>query len=141
MSFRTVDGLPAMHSMIFVNMPVADVGRSREFFTTLGYSVNEDFGGENALTLVLGENQFAMLLQRDVFDALHPARTADAWQTKECVVCLGVDSRASVDELVDRALAAGAKPGDSEDHGTMYGRSFHDLDGHSWQIFWFDPNQ
>jgi uncharacterized protein len=127
-----------MHSMIFVNLPVADVVRSREFFTALGYAFNEEFSGDTAATLVLGANQFAMLLQRDVFDSLHTAQTADARQTKECVVCLGVDARADVDALVDRALAAGATAGDAEDHGTMYGRSFHDLDGHSWQIFWFD---
>jgi uncharacterized protein len=130
-----------MHSMLFINLPVADVRRSREFFTELGYSVNEDFSGDNAVTLILGDNQLAMLLQRDVFDSLHTAQTADAWQTKECVVCLGVETRADVDALVDRAIAAGGKDGDAEDHGTMYGRSFHDLDGHSWQIFWFDPAQ
>src|SRR4051812_41129227 len=130
MSLPSGDGLPIMHSMIFVNLPVADVNRSRQFFTDLGYTVNEDYSGDTALTLTLGDNQYAMLLQRDVFDSLHTAQTADAWQTKECVVCLGVETRADVDALVDRALAAGGKTGDAEDDGTMYGRSFHDLDGH-----------
>lgn len=127
-----------MHSMLFVNLPVADVDRSRKFFADLGYAINEQFSGESAVTLVLGDNQFAMLLQRDAFDALHPLETADAAKVKECVVCLGVDSRDAVDALVNRAIAAGGTDGDSEDHGSMYGRSYNDLDGHSWQIFWTD---
>ncbi|MBI3691051.1 MAG: glyoxalase [Mycolicibacterium aromaticivorans] len=127
-----------MHSMLFVNLPVADVERSRKFFADLGYAINEQFSGDSAVTLVLGDNQFAMLLQRDAFDSLHPLETADAAKVKECVVCLGVDSRDAVDALVNRAIAAGGTDGDSEDHGSMYGRSYNDLDGHSWQIFWAD---
>ncbi|MCV7424843.1 glyoxalase [Mycobacterium yunnanensis] len=126
-----------MHTTMFVNLPVADVDRSREFFGSLGYSFNERFSSDNAVTVVLGDNHFVMLLAREAFDSLHPVRTADA-STKECVVCLGVDSRAAVDALVDRAIAAGGTEGDAEDHGTMYGRSYNDLDGHSWQIFWID---
>ena len=25
------------------------------------------------------------------------------------------------------------------DHGFMYGRSFHDLDGHLWEVMWMSP--
>lgn len=127
-----------MHAMIFVNLPVADIERSRKFFTGLDYTFDEKFSGGNALTLVLGENQFAMLMQRDSFDSLHPVETVDASKTKECVVCLSVDSRDAVDTLVERAITVGGTAGDIEDHGFMYGRSYNDPDGHSWQIFWMD---
>ncbi|MEP9394681.1 MULTISPECIES: VOC family protein [Gordonia] len=127
-----------MHTTIFVNLPVADVARSRAFFGELGYSFNENFSDGRAISVVLGDNMVAMLLQRDFFDTFHPVHTADATVTKECVVCLDADSRTSVDELVDAAIAAGATPGDTEDHGFMYGRSYSDLDGHSWQIMWMD---
>jgi len=128
-----------MHSTIFVNLPVADVARSRKFFADLGYTFNEDFSSDSALTVVLGEHQFAMLIQHDSFDALHPIATADAFTVKECVVCLTVDSRAEVDALVDRAITAGGTAGDTEDHDFMYGRSYNDPDGHSWQIFSMAP--
>lgn len=130
---------PNMHTPIFVNLPVANVDRSRAFFTKLGYTFNESLCNDTTLVVVLGDDYFAMLLQRELFDSLHPVQTADATTMKECVVCLGVDSRAAVDALVDRAIAAGGTAGDSEDEGFMYGRSYNDLDGHSWQIFWFDP--
>jgi predicted lactoylglutathione lyase len=128
-----------MHTPIFVNLPVADVDRSRAFFTELGYTFNESLCSETTLVVVLGDNHFAMLLQREVFDSFHPVQTADATKMKECVICLGVDSRDAVDALVDRAIAAGATAGDCEDEEFMYGRSYNDPDGHSWQIFWFDP--
>jgi uncharacterized protein len=125
--------------MIFVNLPVADVDRSQNFFTELGYTFDERFSDGKAATVVLAENQYAMLLQTELFGSLHGVETADASKVKECIVCLGVDSRDAVDALVDRAIALGGTAGDAEDHGSMYGRSYHDLDGHSWQIFWFDP--
>ena len=128
-----------MHAMMFVNLPVADVERSRKFFADLGYTFNEEFSSDSALTLMLGENLFAMLIERDRFDALHPLETADAAVVKECVVCLTADSRDEVDALVDRAVTVGGTAGDTEDHGFMYGRSYNDPDGHSWQIFWMDP--
>jgi predicted lactoylglutathione lyase len=128
-----------MHAMSFVNLPVADVERSRTFFTDLGYTFNEKFCAATAVTLVLGENQFAMLTQTESFDSLHPVETADASKVKECILCLSVDSRDAVDALVDRAIAVGGTAGDTEDHGFMYGRSYNDPDGHSWQIFWMDP--
>lgn len=128
-----------MHTLIFVNLPVGDVNRSRAFFTELGYTFNESLCSDTTLVVVLADNHFAMLLLREVFDSFHPVQTADATKMKECVICLGVDSRAAVDALVDRAIAAGGTAGDCEDEASMYGRSYNDLDGHSWQIFWFDP--
>lgn len=128
-----------MHNMILVNLPVADVERSRKFFTDLGYAFSEKFCDARTLALVLGTNQFAMMAQREFFDSLHPAETADAFKVKECVLCLSVDSREAVDALVDRAIAAGGTAGDTEDEEFMYGRSYNDLDGHSWQIFWMAP--
>jgi len=124
--------------MMLVNLPVADVERSRQFFADLGYAFDDRFSNEKAVTLVLGENQLAMLVQHELFDALHPLETADATKVKECVVCLTVGNRDAVDALVNRALAAGGTEGDAEDHGSMYGRSYNDLDGHSWQIFWME---
>jgi predicted lactoylglutathione lyase len=125
-----------MHATIMVNLPVADVERSRKFFTDLGYTFDEKFCDERSLALVLGENHFAMLTQTDFFDSFHPVETADASKIKECVLCLSADSREAVDALVDRAIGAGGLVGDTEDHCFMYGRSYDDLDGHSWQIFW-----
>jgi predicted lactoylglutathione lyase len=129
-----------VHAMILINLPVANIERSRKFFSDLGYGFDENFCGESSVAVVLGENQFAMLTHTDLFDTLHPDETADATKVKECVICLSADSRDAVDTLVDRALAGGGTPGDTEDFDVMYGRSYNDLDGHAWQIFWMNPS-
>jgi predicted lactoylglutathione lyase len=56
------------------------------------------------------------------------------------LLCLSAESREKVDELVDKALAAGGTVhSEPQDHGFMYGRSFDDLDGHTWEVMWMDP--
>ncbi|KXP02742.1 VOC family protein [Tsukamurella tyrosinosolvens] len=127
-----------MHKMIFVNLPIADVQRSRDFFTAVGYTINEKFSDENAISVELGENIAAMLLKTDFFGTFHEATTA-APGVKETLIALSAESREEVDEIVGRAVAAGGKEGRSEDHGFMYGRSFDDPDGHGWEIMWMDP--
>ncbi|WP_134323863.1 VOC family protein [Cumulibacter soli] len=129
-----------MHHMIFVNLPVADVERSREFFGKLGYSFNEEFCQEGvAASLALGENLFAMLLSRDHFATFHSGATAEPG-THEVLTALSANSRGEVDQLVDAAVAAGATEGRTQEMGEfMYGRSYADLDGHIWEIMWMDP--
>lgn len=129
-----------MHKMIFVNLPVTDLDASRTFFTSMGYEFNENFCDGNALALVLGDSIVAMLLQRDLYQTFVHGRTVgDPHTTSAAIVCLSADGRDEVDAIVDRAMAAGATAGDTEDHGHMYGRSFYDLDGHAWEIMWMDP--
>ncbi len=129
------------HQMIFVNLPVADLARSREFFTALGYAFDERMcDEERALGLQLGPNLYAMLLHRDFFATFHGNAVATAGQS-EVLTCLSADSRAEVDDLVDRAIAAGGTQIRTEDYGGggyMYGRSYADLDGHIWEIMWMD---
>jgi predicted lactoylglutathione lyase len=38
---------------IFVNLPVKDLKRSKEFFSSLGFTFNQQFTDENAACLVL----------------------------------------------------------------------------------------
>ncbi|MBM7366077.1 VOC family protein [Gordonia hydrophobica] len=129
-----------MHKMIFVNLPVADLDASKAFFGAIGYRFDERFSDENAAALVLGETQVAMLLRRDFYQTFVPGREViDATTTSGAILCLDADSREVVDEIVGKALAAGATFGNTEDHGFMYGSSFYDLDGHGWEIMWMDP--
>jgi predicted lactoylglutathione lyase len=54
---------------------------------------------------------------------------------------VSAESREQVDQLADEALQAGGAPAnDPMDHGFMYGRGFHHLDGHMWEVLWMDPS-
>ena len=124
---------------IFVNLPVADVARSRSFFAALGFGFNETFSDDSNACLVVEENIYAMLMTPARFGDFVVGEIADAQKTTEVLLCLSADSREEVDRLADTALAHGGgawKP--TQDHGFMYGRSITDPDGHVWELMWMD---
>jgi uncharacterized protein len=124
-----------MHKQIFVNLPVKNVERTKAFFSSLGFGFNPDFSNEQALSMVIGENIFAMLLAEPFFQGFTKKPLADATKTTEVIVCLSCESRAEVDQLVAKAVAAGGtSPNPTQDHGFMYGHGFTDLDGHVWEL-------
>jgi uncharacterized protein len=128
-----------MHDQLFVNLPVADLPRSKAFFEAMGYRFEPRFTNESGACLVLGDRLFAMLLTRPFFQGFTPKAIADATQTSEVLNALSCRSRAEVDALVARALAAGgtvARP--PQDLGFMYSQAYEDLDGHIWELFCMD---
>lgn len=128
-----------MSKQIFVNLPVKDLQKSIAFFTELGFSFNPQFTDENAGSLVIDEGIVVMLLAEPFFKTFTTKEISDASTTTEVLVCIGVESRQEVDEIVDKALAAGGQPAnETNDMGFMYGRSFQDLDGHIWEITYMD---
>lgn len=132
---------PAYQQMIFVNLPVNDLDASKKFFTELGYSINPQFSDDRAASVVISDTIVAMLLTKPFYATFTKKAIADSATTSEVLVALSAESREKVDELVDRALALGGSPsGETQDHGFMYGRSFDDLDGHTWEIVWMDPS-
>ena len=129
-----------MATQIFVNLPVRDLERSKAFFSALGFSFDPQFTDDKAACLVLGENLYSMLLTEPFFKTFTVKGLADTSRTAEVITALAETSRARVDELAGRALAAGGAPSkEPYDFGWMYGRSFQDPDGHLWEVFWMDP--
>lgn len=130
--------VPTRHRMAFLNLPVADVARSRAFFTALGYGFDEGMCADGALALELGPDLFAMLLSREHFGQFHGGTVAEPGHV-EVLTCLAAESREQVDAVVDAAVAAGGRQVRREELGdVMYGRSYADLDGHIWEIMWMD---
>ncbi|MGO4546565.1 VOC family protein [Paenibacillus sp. 2TAB23] len=128
-------------SNIYVNLPVKDLNKSVEFFTKIGFEFNPQFTDENATCMIIGDNIYAMLLVEDFFKSFIDKEIADAEKTTEVIVALSAESRAEVDEIVKRALAADAKPyRDPVDHGFMYSWSFQDLDNHLWELAFMEPS-
>jgi predicted lactoylglutathione lyase len=130
-----------MATQIFVNLPVKDLKRSIDFFTRLGYTFNPKFTDENATCMIIGENIFAMLLVENFFKTFTKKELSDARKSTEVILALSVEDRAKVDELIGKAVAAGATtPMEPKDYGFMYQHGFQDLDGHLWEVFYMDEN-
>ena len=124
-----------MHKQIFVNLAVNDLPRSKAFFEALGLHFNPTFSNDQGACLVLGENLHAMLLVKDFIKTFTSKPLVDAKVATEVLVCLSCESRAEVDTLVTKALAAGGTaPRAPQDHGFMYAHGFEDLDGHIWEL-------
>ena len=130
-----------MATQIFVNLPVKDLKKSVQFFTKLGYTFDPHFTDENATCMIVGENIFVMLLVESFFKTFTRKAICDATKSTEVLMGLSTESRAKVDEIVAKAVAAGGTtPMEPKDHGFMYQHGYQDLDGHLWELFYMDPN-
>lgn len=130
-----------MNKQIFVNLPVKNLVKTKEFFAHLGYSFNAQFTNDDAACMVVSDTIYVMLLTEPFFKGFTKKAIANAHETTEVLVCLSCENRAEVDELVSKALAAGGKaPIAPQDHGFMYAHGFEDLDGHQWELVYMDPS-
>lgn len=129
-----------MATKIFVNLPVKDLNKSKEFFTKIGFTINPQFTDETAACVVITEDIYAMILTHKKFKEFTTKEIADATKTSEVITCLSFESKEKVNELVDTAVQAGAtETREAMDYGFMFGRSFNDPDGHIWEVIWMDP--
>jgi len=130
-----------MHTQIYVNLPVKDLNRSNAFFKALGFQLEPKFSNDQASCVILGENMFAMLLVESFFKTFTNKPICDATKSTEVLACLSCGSRAQVDDLVKKAVAAGGRaPREPQDHGQMYGHGFEDPDGHIWELIFMEPS-
>ncbi len=130
-----------MATQIFVNMAVKDLPKSKAFFSALGYSFNPQFTNDDAACMVISDTIYTMLLTESFFKSFTRKELVDAKKSTEAIVCLSAESRAAVDEIVRKAVAAGGRIyNEPQDHGFMYCHSFEDLDGHQWEFAFMDPN-
>lgn len=112
-----------------------------EFFGKVGFEFNPHFTDENAACMVISDSIFVMLLVEPFFNTFTKKEIADTTKSSEVIVALSADSREQVDEIVNKALAAGGKaPNEPMDQGFMYGWSFQDLDGHLWEFMYMDES-
>lgn len=125
--------------MIFVNLPVKNLEASKGFFAALGFSFNPDFSDDKSACMIIEENIFAQLLEEDRFREFINNDISDATKAQEVLIALSAGSRAEVDDILAKALAAGGKAWKPiMDMGFMYGCSFQDLDGHVWEVMHMD---
>ena len=130
-----------MPQMIFVNLPVTDLQKSRDFLEALGAINDPRFTDETAACMTFSDSIHVMLLTHEKFSQFTPRPIADAKTGSEVLLALSADSRESVDSTLERAVTAGgtADPAPKQDYGVMYGRSVADPDGHIWEIMWMEP--
>ncbi|MFM9369929.1 VOC family protein [Streptomyces sp. Da 82-17] len=126
--------------MIFVNLATSDLAAAKKFFTELGYEINAQFSDDTTASIPLSDTIVVMFHTPEKYAQFTKKQIVDSTQSSEVLLALSAESREKVDELVEKAVAAGGRiSGETQDHGFMYGRAFDDLDGHTWEVVWMDP--
>ena len=131
-----------MPKMMFLNLPVTDLAKSKAFYEAVGAANNPAFTDDTAACMVVEEGAIhVMLLTHEKWATFTSKAIPDAHTTAQVLICVSADSREAVDGQVDKAVKAGGKadPTPTQDYGFMYGRSFEDPDGHIWEVMWMDP--
>jgi predicted lactoylglutathione lyase len=129
-----------MTRQVWINLPVKDVARSKEFFSKLGFMFNPiQNSGESACMLLGDKKVVVMLFASDTFAGFTRHEVTDTTLSTEVLISIDAESKAEVEEMAQRALAAGGtvygEPGGTD---WMYGCGFADLDGHRWNVLYMD---
>jgi hypothetical protein len=129
-----------MTQMIFVNLPVADLDRSKAFYEAVGFTNEPKFTDETAAAMQLSDTIAVMLLTHEKWKTFTTKDIPDAKKSAQVALCISRNDRDAVDTIVAAASANGgtADPNPPQDYGFMYGRSFEDPDGHVWEPMWMD---
>lgn len=129
--------------MIFVNLPIKDIARSRAFYSGLGFGFDERFQDETSACVKISDTIYFMIMEHEKFAGFSPRPISDPSQSAQHLIALSRDNRQAVDEIADRALAHGGTDNDKtiEMDDYMYGRSFSDPDGHVIEVMWMDVDK
>ena len=129
-----------MVNSLFVNLPIANLKKSVEFFTELGFTFNPQFTDEQSTCMIISDNIFVMLLEHAKFESFIQKKIASK-DTTEAILALSCDSVEEVKTLTQKALDMGARRvSEPEDMGFMFSWGFEDMDGHLWDVFWMNPD-
>jgi predicted lactoylglutathione lyase len=128
-----------MAKQIFINLAVKDLGKSMEFYTSLGFTNNPRFSDDTGKCMVWSEHIFVMLLTHEKFAGFATKPIADTKTNLAGLFSLSVDSVEEVNKIVDEGLKAGGiEPSEMKDYGFMQQRTIEDFDGHTWEVFYMD---
>ena len=134
-----------MTKEFWINLPVKDIAKSKEFFTKLGFSFSTQYGnGTDMAGLMIGEKKImVMLFAEATFKKFTKNELTDTKKSTEVLFSFDAENKEEVDEMAKKAATAGgtvfSKPADCE--GWMYGCGFADLDGHRWNILYMDMSK
>lgn len=131
-----------MAKQVFINLAVSDLAKSMHLYTQMGFTNNPQFSDESGKCMVWSDNIFVMLLSHDKFKNFTRKPIADTRKNIAAILSLSVESVDEVNEIVNRAVAAGGiEPNEMKDYGFMQQRTIEDFDGHTWEVFYMDMSK
>ncbi len=127
---------------LWLNLPVKNVEEARDFFLEIGFNANPGPGNSahSASFLIGSKNIVLMLFQEEVFQSFTGIEINDTSKSAQVLFSIDAESRAEVDEMAEKVVAAGGTiySKASEVQSWMYSCGFADLDGHRWNILFME---
>ncbi len=134
-----------MIKQFWLNLPVKDIKKSKEFFSKLGFQFNTQYGNtDTSASLLVGEkNVVVMLFEEPAFKGFAHNEIADTTRGTEVLLSFDAQSKEEVDQMAQKAIDAGGKSTHqpSTMQGWMYGCLFTDIDGHRWNVLYMDMSK
>jgi len=130
-----------MTKQIWLNLPVKNVAKAKDFFWKIGFSFNEQHDTPSSTCMVIGEGNFVvMLFEELLFKSFTQNELTDTHSGSEILISIDAENKEEVDALAEKVKDAGgtvfSPPAESQ--GWMYGFGFADLDGHRWNVLYMD---
>jgi predicted lactoylglutathione lyase len=127
---------------LFITCPVESVERATAFYTALGWTLNPEMSDHNVSCFAIAPEQYVMLGSREMYASVGGVEelVGGPHTPSKVTVSFDLGSREAVDELAERAGAAGGRIGDTDDYPFMYQRQFDDPDGYHYSPFWMKPD-
>ncbi|MBK9149658.1 MAG: glyoxalase/bleomycin resistance/extradiol dioxygenase family protein [Saprospiraceae bacterium] len=120
---------------IFINLPVTDLEKSKNFYTQLGFSNYSLFTGDNQVCMTWSEHILVMLQTTEFFNPGGAKSISDTQKQLSASFTLPVECFEKVNEIIETGIKAGGKePIAIIDEGYMQVRTLEDLDGHLWSF-------
>lgn len=124
---------------LWINLPVKDVKKSKEFFKKIGFNFNNEYPVNDEATSFIVGGKVLMLFSETAFKDFINNEISDTKKGVEVLLSFNVDARVEVDELYEKVqLAGGNIVRPCIDGGWLYGFGFTDLDGHNFNALYMD---
>ncbi|WP_309641004.1 VOC family protein [Flavobacterium sp.] len=131
-----------MKNEFWLNLPVKDLKKSKDFFTQLGFSFKD--APKNLLSLLVGKQDVVInLFEETEFKGYSGNEIADTKNATEVLFNIGAENKEAVDQFAEKIKKAGGEiyRGPEDKDGWMYGCGFTDLDGHRWSMLYMDMSK
>lgn len=131
-----------MKNEFWVNLSVKDIGKSKAFFTQLGFGFKNET--DKMVSLLAGNQDVVInLFEENDFKEFSGNEICDTQHATEVLFNIGAENKEEVDEFAEKVKKAGGQiyRGPEYKDGWMYGCGFTDLDGHRWSMLYMDMSK
>lgn len=126
---------------VWANIPVKNVERTRDFYSSLGFKINGEKDNEQLISFFVGKDNFVVhFFKEEIFEQASAGKAADLKKGHEVMFTIGANNREEVDTWAKQVTEAGgtlfSKPAEIGKGNGWYGCGFADPEGHKWNVFY-----